>query len=203
MTHRATSISILSGLFICSFTQAATFAGKPVYEPMNITVQAMDVTVQAMDVTVQAMNVTIAAMTNIIVYPISADDLDGDGIANNNDNCPSVNNHDQANFDQDQRGDACDLDDDNDGLPDIWEIRYGLNAHNANDAALDSDRDGLNNRAEYEHHTNPNQSDTDRDDQSDGDEIREGSDPTQYDFNAATAAVIPIILDLLLEQPDK
>ncbi|MEY3025991.1 MAG: hypothetical protein RLZZ238_888, partial [Planctomycetota bacterium] len=55
-------------------------------------------------------------------------DIDGDGIgsgpfaacgvATNNDNCPSVSNADQANCDGDPEGDACDLDDDNDLVPD-------------------------------------------------------------------------------------
>ena len=35
-------------------------------------------------------------------------DLDGDGIPNVSDNCPSLNNPDQANADDDLRGDACD-----------------------------------------------------------------------------------------------
>jgi hypothetical protein len=36
-------------------------------------------------------------------------DVDGDGIANADDNCPSVANSNQANEDGDDRGDACDL----------------------------------------------------------------------------------------------
>lgn len=45
-------------------------------------------------------------------------DSDGDGIVNQNDNCPSVSNQNQENFDGDSQGDACDSDDDNDGIPD-------------------------------------------------------------------------------------
>lgn len=45
-------------------------------------------------------------------------DSDGDTIADNIDNCPSIANTDQANFDQDEQGDVCDTDDDNDGSPD-------------------------------------------------------------------------------------
>ena len=38
---------------------------------------------------------------------------------------------------------SVDLDEDGDGLPDGWEIRYGLDRRDAGDAALDSDGDGL------------------------------------------------------------
>ena len=42
---------------------------------------------------------------------------DGDGVGID-DNCPGVANPDQTNTDGDAQGDACDLDDDNDGVPD-------------------------------------------------------------------------------------
>ncbi|MBM4353873.1 MAG: hypothetical protein FJ109_08765, partial [Deltaproteobacteria bacterium] len=41
-------------------------------------------------------------------------DVDGDGVLDYQDNCPYVANADQANFDMDSLGDACDQDDDND-----------------------------------------------------------------------------------------
>jgi hypothetical protein len=60
---------------------------------------------------------------------------------------------------------------DADGIPDDWEIRYGLNPW-LNDANLDSDGDGLTNLQEYELGTDPFNPDTDGDGIPDGQEAR-------------------------------
>jgi hypothetical protein len=44
---------------------------------------------------------------------------------------------------------------DGDGMPNTWELGYGLNPDDATDAALDSDGDGLTNLQEYLAGTNP------------------------------------------------
>ena len=52
-------------------------------------------------------------------------DADADSIGDNADNCPAVANLDQINTDDDAEGDACDLDDDNDGVTDEQELADG------------------------------------------------------------------------------
>ncbi len=47
------------------------------------------------------------------------------------------------------------VDTDNDGLPDDWEIQYGLNPFDPNDALIDSDGDGLSNLTEFENGSDP------------------------------------------------
>ena len=63
-------------------------------------------------------------------------------------------------------GPVC-VDWDGDGIPDDWEIAYGLNP-GVNDAALDSDGDGASNLLEYARGTDPLNPDTDGDGIADG-----------------------------------
>jgi hypothetical protein len=54
------------------------------------------------------------------IVAVLPNDSDGDGVVDDEDNCPSVPNADQINFDgADDGGDACDTDDDNDGWFDV------------------------------------------------------------------------------------
>jgi hypothetical protein len=82
-------------------------------------------------------------------------DSDGDGVPDCVDPFPNDKNE-WMDSDGDGIGDNADLDDDNDGMPDAWEILHGLNPRNAADAAGDRDGDGLSNLEEYEQGRDPN-----------------------------------------------
>ncbi len=63
------------------------------------------------------------------------------------------------------------LDSDGDGMPDEWELLYGLNPEDPSDAVLDGDNDGLNNLEEHGTRTVPTDPDTDDDTTKDGDDV--------------------------------
>ncbi|MDB4865352.1 hypothetical protein OAI00_03190 [Euryarchaeota archaeon] len=70
-------------------------------------------------------------------------DDDGDGIMNNDDNCVDITNVDQIDTDDDGTGDACDIDDDNDGFLDDNDV-FSLNFNES----IDTDSDGIGNNAD-------------------------------------------------------
>ncbi|MDE0596291.1 MAG: choice-of-anchor J domain-containing protein [Roseibacillus sp.] len=74
------------------------------------------------------------------------------------------------------------VDSDNDGLPDHWETRFGLNPADGGDADDDGDGDGLDNLEEYENKTDPTERDSDGDNLSDGEEVGNTlTDPNEAD----------------------
>jgi hypothetical protein len=87
-----------------------------------------------------------------------------------------------------------DPDDDNDGMPDTFEIANPPLDPNIDDAGDDEDSDGLINLQESQLGTNPNNPDTDNDGVNDGDEIDAGTDPL-----VNVPAVIQIINSILLD----
>ena len=65
---------------------------------------------------------------NADAFPSDAEesiDTDGDQVGDNADNCLNLSNADQLNTDGDIEGNACDLDDDNDGFSDEEELAAG------------------------------------------------------------------------------
>ena len=114
------------------------------------------------------------------VFSLSSD-ADGDGVADDVDNCPGIANPLQEDFDGDGVGDACDADDDNDTVPDFDDddpfdqfVCRDLDGDGCDDCAsgiddpandgLDTDGDGICNL-------------TDEDDDNDGVPDIDDSDP--------------------------
>lgn len=82
-------------------------------------------------------------------------DSDGDGVVDELDAFPS-DPEEWFDTDNDGIGNNADLDDDNDGMPDSWEIEHGLDPLR-NDAQEDFDGDGVSNIDEFENGSNPAQ----------------------------------------------
>ncbi len=120
-------------------------------------------------------------------------DSDGDGVFDNADNCPAVQNADQTNTDGDAEGNACDADDDNDNVSDTDEATNGTDplladtdSDNTNDDTdncpltanenqTDTDEDGDGNACD---------ADDDNDNVSDADEATNGTDPLLADTDS-------------------
>lgn len=95
------------------------------------------------------------ALVGTRTFNFTVTNSDADALPDYRDNCPAVPNLDQTNTDVtvnppgDAQGDACDADDDNDGIPDTVEVANNLDPLDDTDAALDLDGDGDSNLVEY------------------------------------------------------
>ncbi|MCP4125023.1 MAG: hypothetical protein GY751_25045, partial [Bacteroidetes bacterium] len=82
-------------------------------------------------------------------------DADGDGVPDSLDSFP--NDPDEwKDTDNDGTGNNADTDDDEDGMPDAFELSNGFKPLDASDANADTDNDGYTNLEEYLGNTNPN-----------------------------------------------
>lgn len=147
-----TSVTVPSSVTIPAGAASATFSiiivDNAVMNPANVST-----------ITVNSIGY-IESVANITVLD-DDDDIDGDGVPNDSDNCPVTANADQADFEGDGIGDACDLDTDGDGLPDDYELANGLDPRNSLDRDADPDGDGFTNLEEFEFGSNPQVADTD------------------------------------------
>ena len=91
----------------------------------------------------QDLNVSNDVAVSNLFTPIT--DGDGDGVADDEDNCIDVSNADQVDTDNDGSGDACDTDDDNDSLSDDEELSLG-----SDPLDVDSDGDGVTDGSDYD-----------------------------------------------------
>ena len=117
--------------------------------------------------------VSDSATTDVVAMDdfVYGEPTDGDTIPAASDNCPTLPNQDQADSDHDGQGDACDPDDDNDGVPDAQDSTPGTagvvvdNDHDGipDDQDPDDDNDGLPDAFEIAVGTNPKNADSDGD----------------------------------------
>ena len=134
-----------------SVESGSTWQSVELTIPISSLTNLMQVAHNSTDVTGESS----AVVADIVVLP----DADGDGTPDQTDAFPN-NPDEQFDTDGDGIGNNADSDDDNDGLPDEYELANGLDPLNPEDAASDNDGDGATNIEEYEAGTDPNNADS-------------------------------------------
>ncbi len=114
------------------------------------------------------------ALTNNYYFDWADDDFDG--VPDLQDAYP-LDQNEFVDSDGDGIGDNTDMDDDNDLIPDSYELLNGLNPFDSSDASSDYDADGLTALEEFNVGTRADLSDTDFDGDSDSEELAFGTDP--------------------------
>lgn len=108
--------------------------------------------VRAYEGDVQSADSNEVSYTSAALPPNEADS-DNDGVTDALDAFP-LDPSEWKDRDNDGIGDFADTDDDNDWLPDSWELQYGLNP-SIDDASSDLDGDGVSNLTEFQNGTDP------------------------------------------------
>ena len=102
----------------------------------------------SIQIIVQAGTNTTGVITNQATVVTSSSDTNaGNDVATEQTTIPDADGDGEADF--------SDPDDDGDGIPDTYEIMFGLNPTNAADGVLDTDFDGFSNFDEYVSNTDP------------------------------------------------
>lgn len=119
-------------------------------------------------------------------------DGDGDSITSPGDNCPDIANVNQINTDGDLQGNACDIDDDNDGLNDNLETTIGTDP-----LLIDSDGDTLSDFDEINYDGDPGSFVPGQDlnpllIDTDNDGIADNRDPVPLAFNFNDGDLAPL-----------
>jgi Thrombospondin type 3 repeat len=91
---------------------------------------------------------TVVRCDQININGSAPTDTDTDGIANTCDNCPTISNANQLNWDQDSTGDACDTDIDGDGVANASDqcsftpVGFSVDINGCSQSQVDQDLDG-------------------------------------------------------------